>query len=256
MIAQKAKPRLIPREHGAYGQLMLPLAAALALGRPTIASVCLVVAAVAVFFSHEALLVLIGKRGARVQREQGGRARRVGLGWVGLALASGGLGLWLGGKTVTTVAIIPLALAVPFTALVLRGREKSLIGELAAAATLTAASLPTIASVGLSFERSLIVWGAWAIGFAVSTCAVRWVIAAHKKRRAYVELFLGAVLTIAAALLMTRHAVLLASIPYLAGSWILIARPPSTRHLRRVGWTLIAAGVLTAGAVVLLVRLR
>ncbi len=56
---------LAPREHGAYGQLFVPIAAALAMGRPSLGAVAIAVAGTAVFFGHEPLLVVGGGGGAR-----------------------------------------------------------------------------------------------------------------------------------------------------------------------------------------------
>src|SRR5512140_1483244 len=60
---------LIPREHGAYGQLGFPLLAALGCGRPGVAALCLVLAFVAAFIAHEPVLILLGDRGTRARRE-------------------------------------------------------------------------------------------------------------------------------------------------------------------------------------------
>jgi hypothetical protein len=250
----KRRP-LIPREHGAYGQLILPLVAALAMGRPTLASICMVVAAFAAFFAHEPLLVLLGKRGTRAKREQRGRAIRNGLGWMGVALASGMGGLWLGGEPVIRASLVPLGFALAMTPVILRGYEKTLVGEIGAAAALTAAAIPVAVAVGLTLDRALLVWAAWVIAFTTSTSAVRWVISAHKGQRAHDGLVTAFIATSAAAALTTQSWIFLAASPYLLASWILIARPPSTRHIRRVGWTLIFSGVLTASAAIALVRI-
>lgn len=53
---------LVPREHGAYGQLLLPIATTLIIGRPTAPALAIAAAAVFVFLIHEELLVLAGGR--------------------------------------------------------------------------------------------------------------------------------------------------------------------------------------------------
>ena len=67
---------MLPKEHGAYGQLLFPLVTAAAMGRPTLAAVALIITATAIFLSHEPLLVLAGSRGPRARRDDGARARR------------------------------------------------------------------------------------------------------------------------------------------------------------------------------------
>src|SRR5262245_28487506 len=67
---------MLPREHGAYGQLLFPLVTALAVGWPTVAAYGLAVAGIALFVAHEPLLVVMGQRGVRAEREQTRRAWR------------------------------------------------------------------------------------------------------------------------------------------------------------------------------------
>ena len=62
---------LLPREHGAYGQLSLPLVTALSVAGPSIAGLLVAVSAVAAFVAHEPASVLLGLRGARVRQELG-----------------------------------------------------------------------------------------------------------------------------------------------------------------------------------------
>jgi hypothetical protein len=86
---------LVPREHGAYGQLAMPLLTALAIGRPGISALALTAAVVLAFVAHEPLLVAVGQRGPRALELDGARARRR-LVWLGaLVLACGALGLAL-----------------------------------------------------------------------------------------------------------------------------------------------------------------
>jgi hypothetical protein len=54
---------LLPREHGAYAEVLFPLGTASCLGRPSVSSLALSVAVVAAFLAHEPLLVLLGARG-------------------------------------------------------------------------------------------------------------------------------------------------------------------------------------------------
>src|SRR5215472_11819220 len=75
---------MFPREHGAYGQLLFPIATALAIGRPGVGALALAAAAVCAFLAHEPLLVLLGQRGSRAAREDGAQARR----WFGACAAA------------------------------------------------------------------------------------------------------------------------------------------------------------------------
>ena len=71
------RPRsLLPHEHGAWGQLAMPLLTALAIGRPTVGSLLLTLAVVLAFVAHEPLLVVLGQRGKRAREQDGARALR------------------------------------------------------------------------------------------------------------------------------------------------------------------------------------
>jgi multidrug transporter EmrE-like cation transporter len=99
----------LPREHGAYVQLGVPLAAALACGRPGLAAIALALAAVALFLVHEPLLLLATRRGGRA-RETARAARRLERSLPGeLILAS-----MLAGAAVPVAlaAAVPLPLAI------------------------------------------------------------------------------------------------------------------------------------------------
>ena len=67
---------LIPREHGAYGQLLMPLLVSLVIGGAAAGALALAAAAVAAFLAHEPLLVLLGQRDGRASRDRNADARR------------------------------------------------------------------------------------------------------------------------------------------------------------------------------------
>src|SRR5689334_17708106 len=99
---------MIPREHGAYGQLLVPLITALAIGRPGVAAVALAVAIVAAFLAHEPLLVLLGQRGARVARDRRGPAMWWLAVFAGIAVLLGGTALMMVDRAVRTALAVPL----------------------------------------------------------------------------------------------------------------------------------------------------
>src|SRR5512138_1977206 len=61
---------LFPREHGAYGQLTFPLVTSLAVAGVSAPALLLALSVIAGFLAHEPLLVVLGRRGARAQRQQ------------------------------------------------------------------------------------------------------------------------------------------------------------------------------------------
>ncbi|MEM1030924.1 MAG: YwiC-like family protein [Myxococcota bacterium] len=249
------KRSLRPKEHGAYGQIGLPLAAALLAGRPSLAGGLLSLGAGLAFASYEPVNVALGHRGPRAQTNHGARARRRALGLGVTAIACGGAGLLLGGIEVATAAAVPLALALGLLPWVLRGRAKTLSGEVLAGACLSAAALPVAIAGGTAASLAVAAWLAWSLAFAITTSTVRRVIATAKGRPHRAEalvLGLSSLGLVATALVAP---VAWAMSPLLVASWWLALRPPPVRRLKRVGWTLVAFTVVAALALAALVRL-
>lgn len=252
--SRPAGPRsLAPKEHGAYGQLGLPLVAALAMGRPSLAAAGLTAAALAAFLAHEPALLLTGQRGTRALREDGGRARRR-LALLGAVTALGGAGgLWLAPQAARLAALAPLGLAVLLAPFVLRGAEKTAPGELLAAATLAAAALPVALAAGVAPALAWSAWAAWCMAFAASTLAVRAVIAHARNPRGLASRLAAPLTACAVAAALAGGGVLLPAAALGAAPMLLLAlavaaRPPSPRSLKRVGWSLVAASFALAGS--------
>ena len=163
----------LPREHGAWAELGLPLLTGLSLAPASVAGVCLAIAAFALFMAHEPWLLARGQRGGRLRRSLGPAARRLVAGWLALALGAGGVVLltlpgyalgWLG---------LPVGLGGLAGWIVWRGQEKGLAGELVIAVTLAALAAPLVASGGARPAAILAVVGLWAGLFVGATLAVR-----------------------------------------------------------------------------------
>jgi hypothetical protein len=241
---------LAPREHGAYGQITLPLAAALAGGRPGIGAFCLGGAGLLVFFAHEPLLVAIGLRGTRALREDGPRAKRrlVELG-AGAALL-GGVGL-LSAPGAAPFVLLPIALGLVVGAFIREEAEKTAAGELIAAAALSSLGLPVAVASGTPVATALWTWLAWYVGFGSATMAVRTVVASMRERipllrRVGAPIAFGAMSAALVAYGLIPAFIWLAFVPTWALALGLAARPPSARHLRRIGWMIVAATTFAA----------
>lgn len=248
---------LWPKEHGAYGQLAMPLVAALASAEPGVASWFLVLGAAAAFVAHEPLLVLLGVRGSRARREDGARAARLGLSFLVGALLFGSIGLVVGGLDVALASLVPLALVGVLTPFVLRGAEKSTGGELVASAALSAAAVPVAVSAGLSLGAATLAWSVWVLAFSASTAGVRWVISKDRSTldaRVLPSIVVASTIGLV-ALASLAPGLAAAGLPMLGLSVWLVARPPARSALRRVGWTLMGASVTTAIVIVLATRL-
>lgn len=252
---------LMPREHGAYGQLALPMLSALAVGAPTWASLALAVGFVAGFLAHEPLLVTLGQRGGRAKREHGARATRRGITLAALSALGVVLGAVLGGPEVRGALLLPAVLGLALTPFVLTRRERSLSGELLAAAALSATALPLARAGGASPTVAAVVVAVWTVGFAVATVVIRGVIAASRGdasarlplRAAFPAMTLVAGASIGAAS-PGVGAFTLAVAPICLLSLALALRPPHVRQIRAVGWANVAASVVSL--VALIARLR
>jgi hypothetical protein len=252
---------LIPREHGAYGQLVFPLATALAIGRPTVGAVALAAAGVAAFLGHESLLVVLGQRGARAGREQRAKALRT-LAWLGtIAVATGVAALILLNPLARWALALPAVIALQLAIAVFSGRERTYTGEILAAATLSAISVPVAIGGGATMRAAFTVFAVFVAIFSVATTAVHAIIVrgghptgSRRLVSAAVTLAAIAVLYVLARAGFVYSIAAWAAVPVSVLGLYLVINPPSPRQLRLVGWTLVAATATTS--ILLIVALR
>jgi hypothetical protein len=252
---------LVPHEHGAYGQVALPIAAGLALGRPTVAAVLLGLGALAGFMSYEPLLVATGRRGARARDRHGSRAWRIAAAWIGLAVLLAGSGFALAPSTARVGSLVPPLLAAAVGVLVHRGWERTTVGEAFVAAALSSAGLPVALAAGAPVRAASTAWVAWVLGFACATVAVEVVMARAGRSRngpgrwgAPAVLAIAAVAVGAAAVDLLPAALPLGVAPLALVSLTVILAGTTPRRLKRVGWAALAASVATAAILVVSLR--
>ncbi|MFQ6045612.1 MAG: YwiC-like family protein [Gemmatimonadales bacterium] len=246
---------LLPREHGAYAELGFPLLSGLGLGRPGVAAFSFALAAVLFFLLHEPLAILAGVRGERVLREHGPRARsRAALIAAG-GLTAGTLGLLAAPAAARVGALIPGGFALALAPLALTGRVKNLAGEILVAAALAGTLVPVALASRVEWSYALLASCVWFASFALATFTVH-------ALKARVKQHLSPPWTVAAAPVLGMIILALGiaigysgMVPPLTAAALL---PPAVatlavnavavhpRRLRRVGWSLVAANVLTA----------
>jgi hypothetical protein len=261
--------KMIPREHGAYAELLFPMTAVFLGGSPTTSSLLLAIATIACFIMNEPLLVLFGQRGARMQREQGGRARRALVLSMLVAIGAGISGLWLAPQHAQYAVVLPLLLGVGVMMMAIEGLERSGMGETMAAAALSSVALPLGLASGLGVLASSAVVGIWLVASLLGTSVVRLTVARTRAKtdeefrrvraaRALVILACIAVIGVGAAAPLTPRGplwILTAAVPVaLVVAIIAIARP-TARSLRSIGWGLVLANVCTLVAVVAALKL-
>jgi hypothetical protein len=238
---------LAPKEHGAYGQLALPLFVSMVLGEARALSWLVVLASVAAFFAHEPLLLVLGQRGKKAQRTQSARARSK----LYVLLAIGGIASAI--VVVSGSWSVRIALGANFVAalgalwFIVRRRERSTAGELWIAATLPSVVLPIGLLHGLPWSTVIGLYGSFALAFAAGIIGVRAIISDFKSGARWS----GTVALVALAGGVCALGVL--SVPAALGAasyWTAVCLlrlvRPSPRHLRQVGWTLVGASLLQA----------
>ncbi len=253
---------LLPKEHGAYGQITFPLIAALAVGGPTTTGLLTAAATVGAFLAHEPLLIVIGMRGPRARRDDGARASRWLIVCAAAAGVSGGAAVAVSPPDVRWAFVLPLAAAGWLAAAIATGREKTWQGETAAALAFSLTAIPICLAAGIPGRMAAAVAIPFALLFVTATLAVQAVIVrvrAGGNARASAALRRGVLVTCvlaAAGLVLTAAASVLpwtaalASAPGLVVASVIAWTLPAPARLRTVGWTLVAASVFTTIVVI------
>jgi YwiC-like protein len=249
---------LVPHEHGAYGQLAMPLLTALAIGRPGLASIALTASFVFAFVGHESLLVVLGQRGKRALEADGRRARRLLAVLGGLSAFSGAAGSMLAPAPARWALLVPAALGLVVGWLVLRRLEKTTAGEMVVAGTLSSCGLPVALACGAPLVRAVSSSLTWFLAFAAATLAVQVVLVRARSRgsrdpgRAYAAiagtLLAGAFAAVPLAGLPRAAPLALAPSALLSAAVCLTRFSP--KRLRGLGWAMVGSSLVTMALLV------
>jgi hypothetical protein len=246
----RVKRSLMPREHGAYGQLGLPLAVALASGRPSMAAILLAIAAASAFFAHEPVRVVLGHRGTKARRVDGARALHRALLFGAAAVGAGAAGLLLSPPARTAVLGVAPAIAVAVV-LAACNADRTTLGEIVASTALAGASVPIAAASCVSVSEALAAWLVWSFGFAMTTLGVRMVTSKSPRERALLP-GLVMLLAVAGVAAFARGITIAgAAAPLAAVALVLVLTHPEAKQVRRVGWALMVT-VLATGVFLIL----
>lgn len=258
--------------------LAFPVASGLVVGGMSVAGLAFALLAVAGFLAHEAVLVVMGRRGERV-RSSADAAARTRLAVLGaVAVVSGVLFVVTAQGSALAWAVPAALLGTSVMALVLAGRTKSITGELLVAAAFASVHAPVAAAghgappgstepeaamlaLGAGASFALIPMLVWAASFALATLAVHALKARFQRRKqggespgkrvvvaspatALIALALAAAAVAAGHPLAAAPAALVPKALLVLVVAVLDVHP---RHLKRVGWSLVAADVVTLG---------
>ena len=262
-IQAATRPRsLLPQEHGAWGQLAMPILSALLVARPGAAALLLTTATVAGFLAHEPWLVVLGHRGVRAAREEGPRARRVMWRFLTLCAVAGLGGAWLAPLEARLALVLPALLAAAVVGFVLARRERTVPGELTVVSALASSGFAVALAGGAPLAAAAASTTTWVISFAASVFAVRVVLVRalskgeeeHGVRNALLAAAIAAGGSAAAVACGLGWAVPAAVAPTALLSLVVCLAPFSARQLRTLGWALV--GSTTATLVILVWLLR
>jgi len=264
---------MIPREHGAYAELLFPIVTVFLGGSPTTSTWLLAVGAIACFLANEPanepLLVLVGQRGNRTKREESDRAKRALLLFFLVAIGAGVAGLLLATTAVQYAVSVPLLLGAGLMMLAVQGLERSMLGEGLAAATLSSIAIPLGLSAGLGLRATLAVVLIWLVTSLLGTAEVRLTIARTKAKtdeefarvrfkRALLVLVCLAIIAVGVIAPYGSRVglwILAAAVPVALVVLAMAALRPTARRLRLMGWSLVAANLCSLIAVVITLKI-
>ena len=247
---------ILPREYGAYAELAFPLLTAFFLGGLSRAGLCFAAAVVAWFLAREPLAVLNGVRGARLEAALGAPARRAAWALGLLGALGAGLGLALAPPVARLWALVPGGGAVALAPALLRGHPKTLGAEVVVALALSGMTLPVGLSGRMDLARGLEASIVWAASFVLATLAVHAI-----KARAKPELGTAWTVWVTPGLAGAAAGAAIAGAgagrwPWAVGAAVLPSAAlvlaalwlgTHPRRLKRVGWSLAAANLVTLG---------
>ena len=164
------------------------------------------------------------------------------------AVACGLLAMMLGNPSVRWSLVGCLLLAATSFSLALAGNHRTLWGQLWGVIGLSVPCVPILLAAEFSAEQSLSIWIGWLMGFTSTTAAVRGVIAAQKRKPRQLHWTIVAAMSGAVPVAWALgSSASLCVLPMIVLSWGLLLWPPPVKHIRRVGWTLVAATIAAAG---------
>lgn len=248
--------RLLPKEHGAYAILGVPLVTALIIAGLTPVTSLLTIATVAVFLAHEPLLILSGGRGVRA-RDAAPHAKRILVARLVIAIICGGLAFWLANPVAQGAMMVCGVFAVAEFAVSSAGHSRTLAAQILALAGLAMPSAVILTAGGIDATSATLFLLIWFAGRIATTVSVRLVIAQHKTSTSWKTLATCDGLLLAAGGVLVGGIAMgdrqwLASIPLLMTAVALRIRPPHPKYLKQIGWSLLAVNVVSGIAMVCL----
>jgi hypothetical protein len=239
---------LLPREHGAYVQLLAPLTLAFVLTGGSLAAGLLAGAAIVAFVANEPLLVVLGHRGKRASAQNRSRAMRMLAVLIPTAVALGMSALWLVDwptRALTAGLLVPAAALV---ALGVKRQQRTVVGEVFALVSLAGAAVPVATAAGMSPVHALTLLGAWVVGYGCSVVCVHRVIDRGRRPRSAADITLAIVffgITCAAVLVSRKTFAFSPAVPLALAAGVVAYLAPPPARLRTIGFAMVGASCLS-----------
>lgn len=234
--------------------LVFPVLSGMLLGGASWAGTAFAVLAGAGLWAHESALVALGRRGERLRAAQEAKAKAQLIRLAAMGTVAAGLFVLRAPRDAWLPACVGAALAVLMAGLAASGRTRTLGGEILVAAAFASVHGAVAASGGAGTAAIYLPAAAWTASFGLATLAVHSV--KYRFRRTGPGRWtMSAAPAVAAGILMAGPAAAAGGLPLAAG--LIPVLPKATvvlalgflavhpRHLKRVGWTLVAADTLT-----------
>ena len=235
------------RKPASYAQLGVPVATALAGGRPGLPAALIAVAVVTLYLAGQATLVRLGHRGELARHHRGPRAGRSARALGAVGLIAGLVGVVLGGDRVAWAVVAAAAPVVVVGVLGLWRREATTAGQAMTASAIAGGSLPVAIASRFDPADAWLCWFTWSMAFTATICAGRYALARGQGRVARGEAVAVALVGFLTGCLAAAGLDLsLAALPMLAVAVGLVVRPTELTHLRTIGWA-VAAATLASG---------
>lgn len=245
---------LLPREHGAYAEVVFPVLTGLTVGSTSIAAIGLAIAAVAFFLVHEPIAVMTGSRGARAKEIWGTKARDRVILLSSVGIACGIAAMLVADSQTRLATLAPLGCGTILLPAFLSGRLKSVSAEVLVIAALSLIAVPMVISNGVAWSMGWTTAGVWFLVFSLGTLGVHAIKAKAKtttrgKWTIIVTPLAGAVtvFTCFGAAWTGRLPLAVALALMLGGTVAVVLSiiPVHPRRLKTVGWTLVTSNVIT-----------
>mgnify|MGYP002631521119 CR=1 FL=1 len=241
--------RLHPKEHGAYAIVGVPLVVALVIGGLNTVAVLTIIATVAGFVANEPLMVILGRRGERARLATPSALLTLEL-LLLTAVLFGSAAFSLGSERVQAALIACTFFAATGFAMSAFGWQRTFIAQVTGIIGLTLPSAVVLLAGGIDSVAVVSLSAAWIIGRIATTTAVRSVVAyqktsTHHRVPHINDLILVSVVLAGAGGFFSGVSECLLITPLLASAICLRLQPPLIRHMRRIGWSLLAVNLVS-----------